>query len=651
MSLFEKLRKQEIKSPIQNGFNLNEWIDQDTVDARDHSMKLAGIIIFRELEAVRNRLQILMGKIKNIDYIDLIRLNAGILNRNNYILPIEFQNKLGLYQNFSDIRLDNNPLNNKYTLDELAISHVDMCINSFISLLDMSKEEQYIPVRREDVVLIEELNMLSQIYSIYESLWKEIRYEKKMCEISNDVITFYDIDNVKNKAWLCGSHRMNKLNIGSTILSKFELDSDKNFLTLKHGIISRCKFSELDEKLKISLNVDYEKFHNAKIWSFLPVIQKQKEDVLILFEIFSQLKSLAFSLNEQFPEDTNTVGENEKLLEYAPKLDFKQLKRNIIKNLKLSSEKFEDSFKILSFSKSKGKDIWISPVLNFGASFCLINHPIMYPNIDRWIEKVLLSKDIDISSKGLGYEKFLGNKLRLIISENKFINKDFDVIFSKRIRVDNREEEFDLILRIGNLIVIGEVKNNQFPEDLILLDRNFSYLEKGSEQVKRKRRFIEDNMEYIFRCLGWDLNTNNYFFKEIIIVNNYIGVGYSLYGVPIVDSHVLFGYFYSGCNPIISEYNHELKIMQHNAYLELYNDRDSLIKNFGIYVDDPPAVFNTKHNKVYSDNWGVLSLNKYNVRVSQSRINSNINIFEHKFKFELKIKNILKSSKNFDFIL
>lgn len=648
-SLFEKLKNQEISSPIQKGFQLEEWTNQSVVDSRDWYIKLAGCIIFTQLELVRSKLKPLMENLRKINYIDLMRLNIGILNRNHYILDIEGHKKLGAVKNISEIRLDNNPLGNKYTLEELSISSIDMCVKSIVSLLELSNSQVSNPVKRDEVKFIEELNYLSQMYSMYEELWKEIRYENKICKLDGKSIIFQDIGNDKNQAWLCGLHRKNKLGINHSVFSDFKLDSGKEFLIFKNNAISRCKFKELAKKLQLSLNIDYENFHNAKIWEMLPIVSRRyKEDIFKIFEVFSQLKTLAFSLNEQCPKDTNTVGENEKLLEYAPLLDFSQLKRCINKNLGLKKKEFDNIFSELSFSKNK--DIWVSPVLKFDSSFCILFHPIIYPNVDRVIEKLLLNKKVDLSDKGLGYEKFLEKRLNAIMKENPFLDQDYQLVCSKKVKVNNHEEEIDLLLRIGDLIIVGELKNNQYPESVTLLDRCLSYLEKGSNQVKRKRTFLENNIEDVFNCLGWEYS-GNYSFKEVLIVNNYFGVGYSLYGVPIIDSSVLFNYFKNPTRPIISHRSGISGSLEHVAYLQLYSSKESLINGFSIYVDDPPEVFNTKHNELIYDCLTVPNLYGLDIKNIKSRVNTYKNIFDHKFNFELKITDPLKLKDNVDIII
>ena len=73
-------------------------------------------------------------------------------------------------------------------------------------------------------------------------------------------------------------------------------------------------------------------------------------------------------------------------------------------------------------------------------------------------------------------------------------------------KVNKCTEEVDLIVRVGRVVIIGEAKSVVTADSTVSCYNMLKTLNKASSQIRRKKIFVEDNIEDIFTSLGWSYN-------------------------------------------------------------------------------------------------------------------------------------------------
>ncbi|MBF4232808.1 hypothetical protein EA002_24030, partial [Vibrio anguillarum] len=140
------------------------------------------------------------------------------------------------------------------------------------------------------------------------------------------------------------------------------------------------------------------------------------------------------------------------------------------------------------------------------------------PSVFRLVEKWADEFGIDLHEKGYTYEETIIEELNDALDSNEFID-DYDKGLSRRIKLGaGKEEEFDLLARIDDLIIVGEAKSIVTTDSEISKYRTSEILQHAGEQVIRKTVFLQDNIEEIFERLDWTYDKNkDYKFAQCIL--------------------------------------------------------------------------------------------------------------------------------------
>jgi len=224
---------------------------------------------------------------------------------------------------------------------------------------------------------------------------------------------------------------------------------------------------------------------------------------------------------------------------------------------------------------------------------------LVTPSITRVVEHWLVALNIDLQDKGPVYESTIVSLLNESVASNPYIT-DYDKGVSKRLKLKEGEEEIDLLIRIGNVILIGEVKSIVTTDSPISQYRTVNTLKKASLQVKRKLKFVIDNLESVFDILGWPYDKKKrYKFVKCIINSGRMYAGYCIDQVPVCDEKILGKYFSSNEIPLISTFDKKTVGERHLAWYRLYDNFEELQNNIERYLISPPQVNENVDNFEY----------------------------------------------------
>ena len=189
------------------------------------------------------------------------------------------------------------------------------------------------------------------------------------------------------------------------------------------------------------------------------------------------------------------------------------------------------------------QSLWWTPLVSaaHGRSHLLlaplfIGDPVRL--VEHWLEVGGISDQRKVKGRGLPFESHVRAKLSSRITGNCLV-KDGNVLLHG-LKRKGESEEIDLLVRIGGTVLVGEVKCFLSPVEPS--DR-FNYLlalEDAAGQARRKLAWVDQNRATTLAALGIDESgAAKTALLPVVVLNQGIGIGLSVDGVPIVDLHYL----------------------------------------------------------------------------------------------------------------
>lgn len=651
-SFVDLVRKGKIASPLNQKFDMKIWDETKKLTEFDNELYYAGKFFYLQFHVLRetlNELKELERPLSNKDYLQFF---SGVTNRNLKIIMEEMEQKLknkptNLDLDFFAQKHNNNTLKIDFSSEEVVTLSVDGSFYNILSNLKDFPAPSNFSIKNEDIFssIISE-NIISQIYYTYESYWNSILYEQIKFKIENkkvilksnvEIMIPYEISNT----------RKSKVNVYNIIFLESIFDkilADKKIIVYTGKVFSIKKISELDIRKKTLITSAWYGFQDKTV-SFLSKNLPNKDFNLDdLIELFIQLTSLGYDLLKILPKD-DEIKPNDfnKLRDFSPTIGKEILVNTLIKTLDKEKEIIVKMLDFLTFTGKVSKsgpraDLWRKPLIRLNDDeFIFILEAIIHPIGIRCIEGWLSECGVDLQGKGVGYERYIKDTLQFAIEKNSFLSDSFLMAEKEEISVNGTSEEIDLLFKIDNLIILGEAKCVVVNDSAISYWHSIEIIKKASEQAIRKVDFIKNNIKEVFKSLGWVYDENIIFkFQPLVIMSNFIGVGYSFFGVPVIDTLILNSYFEKNISPLLSISENE-----HIAYLKLYENKKDLIDNFSTYINNPPSIESYKLFTEVVDSIPLISpIDSYEMAWEFKRIGisePNINILlSHDYKFPLE---------------
>jgi hypothetical protein len=241
------------------------------------------------------------------------------------------------------------------------------------------------------------------------------------------------------------------------------------------------------------------------------------------------------------------------------------------------------------------KGFWAKPLISIDANE---NTIIALPaisvgsairRVESWLDEGGLSDRLSTARRGLRYEAWVRQELINGLAANSLLSNARcarDGIG----RNDEDEEQIDLLLRLGNILVVGEVKCLLAPIEAM---EHFNYLTKlneASKQAIRKAKWISDNRDIAARALGLSLKDVEPLRPiPIVVLNQSAGVGLLFQYARVVDLHFLRLYL------TYHEYSagHAFNVLDKMGASEvrvLYDSEQEAADRFEQIMANPPTI-------------------------------------------------------------
>ncbi|ARB91045.1 hypothetical protein A6J40_02075 [Legionella longbeachae] len=574
----QDLRKSKIPSPTNPNFNLDEWqkhIDvYDLKDKKSLMIHSAGVIIYQQLLTIKKYYKELVSN--NVNKNDLIPIQyiIGRVNKERIILENSFLS------------------NNSYNFNSItSVNH----INGSVSIIESAKfvlnywllpDMKY---KKSNELVLDQQITLSSFQNVYENLWLGTLYGSLE----------FKIDNVKKK--LLFLEKNNQKQLSSFIAQKRRLKRQLEQIFLCPKSLENITF----KCLKIVINGRKQKYfisnnNNSEFLGNINLIYLNK--LANLYEYFpttllkENVNDLSFTIEEILITLRHLVLMSYDLMNsfikreilrntlYAPKINKITLSTYLKRVTGLPFSKIIKIINFLQYDKCKN-DLWAFPLVIDSNNIYLLFTPLMDIVLERAVERWLREMGKAQSDKGELYQYLIGKRIKDCLASSNFA-EDSKVELCKKFSVNKKKEEIDLIIKFGNLILIGEIKSRLTTDSYPSLYFAFEALEGARNQVDRKTRFVRNNLGLFFSKFNWTYDpSTSYSVLPFVLTDNHAGLGAPIDNIPIIDIHILTHYFKNNYLSLISELS-DINIPL--VKLIFYKTKEEAYSNLYKYLLNPP---------------------------------------------------------------
>ncbi|HIF9293978.1 TPA: hypothetical protein ACX6Q7_001883 [Photobacterium damselae] len=616
----EKIIKNKIKPPTRHDFKLANWnqewgkVEADASE-RDKKVYKAGVIIDSVLSEVRAKLKELYKNAPKTSYERLMLSYVAIANRTTDVALKVL--KEAPAKNAQEALLEANMMGNKQSLGEIAHGAVDgvqLAIRSCLYNLEQGNKIELSQEPIDEMSFVQQESWLSQLYWTYTHLWQCIIWSDYDLIEMDEEQKFFSVKQPTSAyelAFLNSANRKERLSGQNTLMATRPAIRAK-FLDDKFPIITRQNKKRVAKVISIrdggddliTWNTQW-RIREFDLQSHYP--EKWLTDDygkgFCLSEALEVMRCLMLMSNDskrKFPVNDSVFNIN-KLNEFCPTVQVFSLKRVLTEATGVEAQKVEKIVDFLTIKASPTSDLWCQPFIkNSKNEYALVVSALSSPSVFRLFERWADEFGVDLGEKGYTYEETIIEELNDALENNDLI-QDYDKGISKRIKLAaGKEEEFDLLARIDDLIIVGEAKSIVTTDSEISKYRTSEILQHAGEQVIRKTAFFQDNVQAIFERLDWAYDeTKEYKFAQCVLNSSSIFVGHKFSDVPVIDDRILRAYFSSNQMKLMTVASKTgIKTI---AWYKLYDSLEELKDNLSTYLSNPPQLNDSKDAYEYND--------------------------------------------------
>lgn len=603
------IRDGKLKGPNEKGFSIDKWQKAWDISATEEEKHIyeAGLIFNDTLTEIRIKLdRIYKDNFPGTNLRRLVETYVSISNRDISIL-LSFAKGIEKNKNIFGLSFSNNPMGNSLSIEEISTGSVDGLKNAICSCLNSISKNKKPPAGACAIHPIDFLkteSYLSMLYTAHAEYWqaivwgdysfkKEAGYFLVKQEPTEQELAF-EVSNLRKARFLA---------------ARAAISTSNSILDMLRGRYKYIALSDSQEKLKV-LPVDtaestLQAANAERITSIIDVLESFPKEIvrqeipelgfsiIEALEVLRPLSLLAIQLLSRMNNCDTNIHSLAGISKYSGEIDRKQLIRAIAGSTGHSHSKSRKILDFITFSGDQKQDIWAHPIIQAkpGKLLAIIGalaHPIYLRTAERWLYEVLGNDQI--LKKGDAYEHHTLEVINSALNKNKTIT-DYSPARPAKISIAGVSEQIDLVFRLGNVVVVGEIKSIFTSDNPASHYRTRERLKVAANQVKRKAEFIEKNLEEAFKSLKWGLcNNKEYTVIPLIVNSNKTHSGFPVDEVPVSDEKILESYLSKNTFPLVSYFDQEKKEHITIAEYRLYDDFDQLQKNLFTYLSSPPVV-------------------------------------------------------------
>lgn len=580
MTFAKRVRDNQVARPNQRSFNLAEWkaaFELDGMDQASKNLYEAGVWFFRAFSTIRGELSFAADKkISRNDKL-LAFVSHANLNAIGYQLSIadivrESRSQNPAQRSASHILPSVHDRDGvAHSLDQIAQSDIDGLQLPLRMILSQkpshAKEAQSRTASQSDIAVD---YAIGTFYKIIEDLWEECLWNNYVFTESAEGVKLSPArPSDANWKWITLSRRSAvhhasslhhhsmfeqarrsnshaALGIPRPIVAVTAVDGNYTFVLAADETIgerSRESYVLMQEALQ-PYYAELARFQSPRLAG---------GTIIDVIKCWTVLQSLVALLKKGSHVSNNPQTPTQALAELTtPRIPRGALIEAIRDSLCVTADISHKLLEFFTYSPSAAQrheenELWTQPLIALNDSELLVlftpSLGTTQRNVDIWIRQLGAKFD----TRGLSFENYLRDVLNYTISASP-IKRDVALMphaLKFNLPGDVEEEplfeDIDIVLRIGNVVVIGEAKCFLQPVDP---DEVFKHREKIIEaqtQLQRKTDYIQKyKKQFREECARRDFRLPEDFkIQPLILLNGQTHCGIPYAGTPIVDIMIL----------------------------------------------------------------------------------------------------------------
>ena len=335
---------------------------------------------------------------------------------------------------------------------------------------------------------------------------------------------------------------------------------------------------------------DYSEPLMAEGWPLMEGIAIK--DVLVAWRV---LAALGRSLQNRLSVETSSPV-REKLYAASPIISLHSLEDILHRPLRHLSTKANRKL-LQSFpwdgSTPDDADLWYRPLIQLGDDRVIaLAEPLVGLNLERVIDKAASDRNF-FDKKGKHFEsKFRADIAAIAATASSRIAKVRTASIGRLRTSRDKCGDIDLIIKVGQTLLVGEVKCLRFPAISREFYNNLDQLRKGCRQAARKAKAVSACLDEVFLQTGFEPGSDDAQWKvlPIVVSNQAIGVGTSFEGVPIVDRQILDSYLGHGGYYPFAQLANNGTVWDKGCFISYFADSVEAEDKLEEYLRKPSAI-------------------------------------------------------------
>lgn len=614
----QRVQRRDIAQPTQKSFDVLRWEKTFTAvespSVEDRRLYETGLWAFQKFDVIRKRLEDVL--LTQVEGPKAIRMYVGEANRSVQILEAKSRSieNLVIAEQIVQARVSRSvEFGGSADPDALLTASID----ALRFLLQTSYHSEEKPrLVATDLEALERLKLtilLAQIYNVIDGYWMHSLWNGWFVERTNGVDIVKPPDGICPIISAISDYRRSAL----MIEMMFHFDREWTYITTHKGkslllallprvvsdgeegnwVVEPRKEADggaralLVNRLKTERGY-YQRIVNEPLGELAPVT------LHLLLSAWEVLYAIAETLIESFPpiEDSG-VFTIDKLTTYAPTLRKQEVMRLISSWCAVPGDVAAKIVDFFCYRKATKWELWGHPLVELdGNSVTPLLAPILHGNMERTMELWMKAAHLDLTGKGTDFERYARSELgQALAASDRLVNAEV-IPHAVTLEDSDSEEEIDLILRIGDVILIGEAKCMLFPSEPIEVWRYFEVLSGAASQVRRKTESARRNIDQLLDKTKFreKVVRQNVTIQPFVLINQPFGAGFPIDGVPVVDE-LIWKRFFEG------EYYQMVRTTDDGALrarsiIALYSNEAEAARNIAAYLDNPPQLLHYRQN-------------------------------------------------------
>lgn len=604
-------KSSRIAHPIQKKFDLATWDNEfnkiTCPSEKDKRLYEMGRWVFNKLALIRGKLPI--NALSSVTRADLIRCIVGSLNRSAYLMSKLTVADLGSFKEVNSAQIIQSGIptitGQKATLDSALETLIDAA--RFPLRIALSMDTEQMPsssLADEDIIdAVIRASVLGQYYSEIELTWNGGVWEGWYLHPYKEVDFVIPGDPERSRINAVASFRRQSL---QAEMLGWSLSFWKSHPGLESDVAPRLVINIYGKGRQQKYKLEKANIADRKVpFSYARrfyAVQEYLEPVLelplpnfggitvsTLIQAWELLESLGESILRRVPTNTG-VTKIKELTKFAPVVHLNRIIPLFAKGLKVSAVLAENIIAIFTSDDSIKDELWFRPLIKLADGQLLpILSPILHGSFLRIIECWMKEGGVDLDQRGKLFEEYARLHIRSDIQSSKVLK--CAGVHPRALTLPDSEldEEIDIILWLGNTILIGEAKCILFPASSLEYHNYFNVLEGKAAQAKRKAKAAIRNKQVLLKLLGIENQVNESQVNVIpfVLINQVLGTGFVINEVPVVDMLILTRYL-DGRWMKMGRFEDSEAVSNDITYF--FETETEASDRIGSYLEDPPQI-------------------------------------------------------------